>query len=130
MLGNGFIEYSNLNPWCEHGGSNILYVPFYFNSSDERDEWPDSRFVESAIQGLRLIKPEFTEGWVEEATLSRDRYGQAICLPGFSEQVPALRAPVRGLYVLDSTQLYPADRNLSGMIGLARLVSQMLVSEQ
>jgi len=127
---NGFIEYSNLNPWREYGGSDILYIPFYFDSSDERDEWPDSRFIESAIQGLRLIQPEFVQEWVEEATLSRDRYGQAICPPGFGERVPALRAPTEGLYVLDSTQLYPADRNLSGMIGLARSVAQMATDEQ
>ena len=127
---NGFIEYSNLNPWREYGGSNVLYVPFYFASSDERNEWPDSRFIESAIQGLGLIEPEFAEGWIEEATLSRDRYGQAICPPGFSKRVPALRAPIQGLYVLDSTQLYPADRNLSGMIELARSVGQMVADEQ
>jgi len=130
MAFNGFIEYSNLNPWREYGGSDILYVPFYFASSDERDEWPDSRFIQSAIQGLRLIQPEFTEEWVEAATLSRDRYGQAICPPGFSKRVPALRAPIQSLYVLDSVQLYPADRNLSGMIGLARSVGRMAADEQ
>ncbi len=127
---NGFIEYSNLNPWREYAGSDVLYVPFYFDSNDERNEWPDARFIESATQGLRLIQPEFAQEWVEEATLSRDRYGQAICPPGFGERVPALRAPTEGLYVLDSTQLYPADRNLSGMIRLARSVSQMVVGEQ
>jgi len=127
---NGFIEYSNLNPWREYGGSDVLYVPFYFDSSDERNEWSDSRFIESAIQGLRLIQPEFAQGWVEEAIVSRDRYGQAICPPGFGERVPALRAPTEGLYVLDSTQLYPADRNLSGMIRLARSVGQMAAGEQ
>jgi len=127
---NGFIEYSNLNPWREYGGSDVLYVPFYFDSSDERNKWPDSRFIESAIQGLRLIQPEFAQEWVEEATLSRDRYGQAICPPGFGERVPAVRAPTEGLYLLDSTQLYPADRNLSGMIRLARSVGQLVAGGQ
>jgi len=127
---NGFIEYSNLNPWREYGGSDVLYVPFYFDSSDECDSWPDSRFIESAIQGLHLIQPEFEREWVEEAMLSRDRHGQVICLPGFAECVPALRAPIEGLYLLDSSQLYPADRNLSGMIRLARSVGQMVAGEE
>ncbi len=127
---NGFIEYSNLNPWRGYGGSDVLYVPFYFDSSDERDKWPDSRFIELAIQGLQLIQPEFVRDGVEEAVLSRDRYGQAICPPGFGERVPALRAPTQGLYVLDSTQLYPADRNLSGMIKLARSAGQLAAGEQ
>ncbi len=125
---NGFVEYSNLNPGCEYGGSDVLYVPFYFDSSDKRNRWPDSRFIKSAIQGLQLIHPGFGQDWVEEAVLNRDRYGQAICPPGFGERVPALRAPIQGLYVLDSTQLYPADRNLSGMIKLARLVGQMIAA--
>jgi len=127
---NGFIEYSNLNPWHEYGGSDVLYVPFYFGSSDKRNEWPDSRFIESVIQGLHLIQPEFGGEWVEEAELSRDRYAQAVCPPGFGERVPAVRAATEGLYLLDSTQLYPADRNLSGMIKLARLAGQMAAGEK
>jgi len=127
---NGFIEYSNLNPWREYGGGNVLYVPFYFDSSDEREQWPDSRFIEASIEGLRLVEPGFAQRWVEEAMLSRDRYGQAICPPGFGERVPAVCTPTEGLYALDSTQLYPADRNLSGMIRLARSVGQMAADEQ
>ncbi len=126
---NGFVEYSNLNPWREYGGSEVLYVPFYLNADDERWQWSDAQFIETAVTGLKVVEPEFADAWVQEATVNRDRYAQAICLPGFSDRVPALRAPVPGLFVVDSTQLYPADRNLSGMIGLARSVAQMIAEE-
>ncbi len=123
---NGFVEYSNLNPWRQYGGAEVLYVPFYLNAGEERWQWSDDRLIEVSLAGLSVVQPEFDGSWVAEATVSRDAYAQAICPPGFSAQVPALRAPVEGLFVLDSTQLYPADRNLSGMIGLARSVACMI----
>ncbi len=123
---NGLVEYSNLNPWRDYGGSEILYVPFYLHPDDQRWQWSEAHFIEATIAGLNVVEPEFDESWVVEATVSRDWYAQAICPPHFSKQIPTLHAPVRGLFVLDSTQLYPADRNLSGMIGLARSLARMM----
>ncbi len=123
---NGFVEYSNLNPWREYGGSEILYVPFYLHADEPRWQWSEAQFIETTMAGLKVVEPEFDQSWVVKATVSRDWYAQAICSPHFSKQVPALRAPVGGLFVLDSTQLYPADRNLSGMIRLARSVARVM----
>lgn len=123
---SGFIEYSNLNPWRQYGGSEILYVPFYLNPEDQRNQWSDEEFIEAVLTDLAVVQPKFSQSWVRQATVNRDAYAQAICSPHFSEQIPTLRAPIEGLFVLDSTQLYPADRNLSGMIGLARSVAGMI----
>ncbi len=126
---NGLIEYSNLNPWRQYGGAGIIYVPLYMPADEELFVWPQEELIESIIGCLEIISPEFDRSWMREAIVTQDLHVQAICPPGFSQRKPNLAAPVSGLYVIDSTQLYPSDRCLSGMIGLAQTVSQMIDSE-
>lgn len=126
---NGFIEYSNLNPWRQYGGAEILYLPLYMPADEELFIWPQDELIESIIGCLEIICPEFDRSWIQEAIVTQDLHGQAICPPGFKQRKPALRAPLSGLYVIDSTQLYPSDRCLSGMIGLARGVGEMIDSQ-
>jgi hypothetical protein len=37
----------------------------------------------------------------------------------FREKIPPVKTPVEGIYLLDSTQVYPSDRSLNAMITLA-----------
>jgi len=123
---NGFIEYSNLNPSPQFGGSAIVYFPFYSEVSAPLFSAPDEEIVTPLIDSLSLINPELSAEMIEQVVVTRDPYGQAICPPHFSRQVPAIATPIPNLYLLDSTQLYPSDRCLSGMIGLADRLAAML----
>jgi len=126
---NGLIEYSNLNPWRQYGGAEIAYIPIYMPADEELFVWPQDDLTESVIGCLEIICPQFDRSWIREAIVTQDLHAQAICPPGFSQRMPAPAAPLPGLYVVDSTQLYPSDRCLSGMIGLARTVGHMIDSQ-
>ena len=115
----GFIEYSHLNPAAEPGGA-VVYVPLYMSREDPRFTMAEADLSGELVRGLQVVSPALREAQVREARLVTDDYAQAICPPGFAQRVPPLAAPVPGLYLLDSTQLYPSDRCLSGMIALAR----------
>lgn len=125
---NGLIEYSNLNPWQQYGGAQILYIPMYMPADEELFVWPQEELIEAVIGCLEILCPQFDRSWIREVIVTQDLHAQAICPPQFSQRQPALAAPLTGLYVLDSTQLYPSDRCLSGMIGLARTVGEMIDS--
>lgn len=116
---NGVVEYSNLNPWRETGGSEVAYIPLYMRTEDPRFLKRDSELAEEMMAGLEALFPPFDRSQVIQWLVTRDSYAQALCPPRFGERVPALASPLPGLYLTDSTQLYPADRHLSGMIGLA-----------
>ena len=121
----GFVEYSNLNPWREIGGSEVLYIPLYMPREDPRFTQPDADLAEELLEGLETLFPHFDRSQVVEWVVTRDLHAQALCPPHFSEHVPSIASPVPGLFITDSTQLYPADRNVSGMIGLARQAARM-----
>ncbi len=127
---NGFIEYTNLNPRTDAGAPHLLYVPFYLPPGAARYAQPDDELLADCIEGLRVIQPAFDSDWILGTRVFRDRYAQAICTTHFARRIPSLRSPVGGLYVTDSTQLYPSDRTISGMFGLAQQVAGLVLSEK
>ncbi|NSW57652.1 MAG: NAD(P)/FAD-dependent oxidoreductase [Armatimonadetes bacterium] len=117
---SGFIEYANLNHAALPNGEGLLYIPLYLPVNDPRFLTPEPELVGQAVNGLETLFPGFSADQVIEAVVTRDSYAQAFCPPGFGANIPAIQSPIAGLFLTDSTQLYPADRNVSGMIGLAR----------
>ncbi len=126
---NGIIEQTNLNQHWRAAGLNILYVPFYLPVSEPRYGLGDDQLCAEYVGMLKLINPAFDESWICERWVSRTPYAQAVCTTRFTDLVPQYRAPVRGLYVTDSTQFYPEDRTLSAAIQQGRRVAQLICED-
>ena len=116
---NGIIEYSRLYSIPDFNGS-IVYVPFYLESTRERYSYPDEQLFEEYCEALKVINPQFQREWVEDYKVFRAPHAQPICHQKFSEVVPAFESPWDGAYLIESTQLYPADRIVSGTMRLAQ----------
>jgi len=123
---NGCIEYTNLNPDMTADGSSIVYVPFYVPRDHERFTYDDERLVADCVRALGVLNPRFRPDWLLDSVVSRDPYAQVICATGFAASVPPYRTPIANLFLIDSSQLYPADRTISGTIDLARDVATLL----
>jgi len=123
---NGFIEYTNLNPRTDSNSPHLLYVPFYLPPGDARFAQPDAELLRDCLAGLQIVRPELREDWVLGHRVFRDRFAQAICTTNFAQRIPPVRSRVRGLLLTDSTQLYPSDRTISGMLGQARKVAELV----
>jgi protoporphyrinogen oxidase len=115
---SGIIEYSNLNRHAEPAGG-LAYLPLYTPRDDSRYLASPEELTEELVTALRLVIPDLQPTDITGTLLSRDHYAQAVTPPGFAQRIPPRQAPLAGLYLLDSTQLYPSDRCLSGMIALA-----------
>jgi protoporphyrinogen oxidase len=123
---NGFIEYTNLNARPDAGAPHVLYVPFYLPPGHPRFTQPDAGLYQECLAGLKIMRPDLEDDWVLGHRVFRDRYAQAICTTNFAQRIPPVRSAVAGLLMTDSTQLYPSDRTISGMIGQARRVAEIV----
>jgi hypothetical protein len=74
---------------------------------------------------LRRNKPEFEEDWVEEMWLYREDAAQPIITRGYSRRIPSYETPVEGLYLANTTQIYPQDRGMNYSVRLGRVVSEL-----
>jgi protoporphyrinogen oxidase len=116
----GVIEYSNLYTTRNNDNYSIVYIPYYLRTSSALFSSNDESLKLDFIHGLKKINPNFNENWIDECIITRNSYAQAICTVNFSSLVPAVTAPISGLFVNDSTQFYPEDRTMSGAIRQAR----------
>ena len=123
---NGFIEYTNLNPRVDADQPHILYVPFYLPPGHARFAQRDADLFQECFKGLQGVQPGLTDDWVLGYRVFRDRFAQAICTTNFARRIPPVRSSIRGLLLTDSTQLYPSDRTISGMLGQARKVAALI----
>lgn len=122
----GCIEYTRLNPMASLKQSTLLYVPHYLSSSEERYGWDLDTTLKHYLPALKRINPDFRAADIAEAYLNKAPYAQVLCRKGFAGLVPPFHAPVEGLYLTDSTQLYPEDRVISDLIRCAERVSELV----
>jgi len=120
IAANGVIEYTNLNPLEEISPHKIVYVPFYVSLEDKWYSKDEESLRSAFLDMLKIVNPGLTESSVVAFRAFRSPCAQAICEVGFKDRVPPVKTPIENLFVLDSTQTYPCDRNLSSLIGLAR----------
>ncbi|MFQ5809556.1 MAG: NAD(P)/FAD-dependent oxidoreductase [Armatimonadota bacterium] len=123
---NGIIEYGNLDDTSPLG-THVAYIPMYVDPASERYRASDEGLRAECIEALEELDRGFGRERVEQFRVFRDLHAQPICPPGFSQKVPGISSPIKGLYVTDSTQLYPEDRNRSGMVRLAKIAAQLAV---
>jgi len=116
---NGVIEYTNLNRPAG-AGETILYIPFYLTSDSPRFTRKDEELLEEYAAALAILDPGFTRDCIADHRVFRSRYAQPAFQVGANQQVPPQETPWDGCYLVESTQLYPADRIISGMLRLAQ----------
>jgi protoporphyrinogen oxidase len=54
---------------------------------------------------------------------------QPIIGVGYSEQIPDHRTPVPGLYLANTTQIYPEDRGTNYSVRMGRQVARMVLAD-
>ncbi|MEZ4647947.1 MAG: NAD(P)/FAD-dependent oxidoreductase [Candidatus Eisenbacteria bacterium] len=117
---NGVIQYSHLNDDPRLEGRTIAYIPFYLDRGHPRFQYSDELLYDEYCTALSILNPDFDRNWVEGYRVFRAPHAQPICGLDFSSQVPRIRTPWDHLYMIESTQLYPADRIISGNLRLAQ----------
>lgn len=119
IAANGLIEYTNLNPLEEIAPESIVYIPFYVPVEDPWFSMDVQSLEKSFFNMLKVVNPGLTPDSIRDFKVFRTEHAQAICTVNFKDRMPPVKTPVNNLFLLDSTQLYPSDRTLSALIGLA-----------
>jgi protoporphyrinogen oxidase len=117
----GVIEYSNLNPGA---GPAIVYAPFYMPKSHPKYARSNAEFVEEVLGYLPRLNSAFARDWVLATHCHRYDFAQPICPPGFYDMLPAMRTPVGGFFMADTSYYYPEDRSISESAEVGRRLAE------
>jgi protoporphyrinogen oxidase len=121
------IEHTNYVSPDVYGGRHFLYISNYLSQDSPLLALSEEELLRLYLPGIKRINPLFGPDWVEDTWLFRDDSAQPIITCNYSQRIPDHRTPVKGLYLANTTQIYPADRGINYSVELGRKVARMVV---
>ena len=125
----GLIEQTNLVPVERFNGRRFLYVANYLPRDHELLTKDMDELIDFYEPGLRQVNPQFERSWIKQSWMFREPAGQPVVLPNYRQRMPPYRAGVSGLYLANTTQVYPDDRGTNYAVREAEEVVDQLVRE-
>ena len=114
----GLIEHTNFVEPARYDGRRFLYVANYLEHGHELLGLDGDALLERYLPGLQRVNPAFDRSWVKALWLHREPAAQPIVTVGYHERIPALKTPVPGLVLANTTQVYPEDRGTNYAVRL------------
>jgi hypothetical protein len=81
------------------------------------------------LSGIRVINPAFEESWVREKWFFKDPGGQPIIGTNYSRSIPEMETGIAGLYLSNTTQVYPEDRGQNYSLRLGEEAARLIHSQ-
>ncbi len=121
------IEHTNMIDKSLYGGKHIVYISNYPDRNSELYRMEPEELLELFVPHLRKLNPDFDRSWVQEYHHHRVDGAQPIIGRNYSQRIPPHQTPVRGLYLANTTQIFPEDRGTNYSIRMGREVARMVM---
>jgi len=125
----GLIEHTNLIPRERYDGNHVLYLTNYIDRSDPVYRMSTDELLDLYLPHLEKFNPAFDRTWVKRCHHVRLDAAQPVIGTHYSERIPDHRTPLRGLYLANTTQVYPEDRGTNYSVRMGREVASMIMGD-
>jgi protoporphyrinogen oxidase len=125
----GVIEHTNFVSPQEYGGKRFVYLSKYLEPDHPYFTMPDEELIDEYVPFLKRINPEFNRSWIEQAWVFRERSAQPIIPLHYGERIPDHRAGLPGLYLANTTQIYPEDRGTNYSVRLGNHIATIVADD-
>ncbi|MGE5595626.1 MAG: NAD(P)/FAD-dependent oxidoreductase [Hyphomicrobiales bacterium] len=123
------VEHTNFMPPEKYGGNHIVYLSNYASPDNPVLQMDADQVFESYLAGIRRINPKFDPSWVRQKWLFKDPGGQPVITTNYSRQIADMRTGVDGLYLANTTQVYPEDRGQNYSLRLGEQVAKLMLED-
>jgi len=125
----GIIEHTNFMPPEDYGGKRYVYLSKYLEPDDPWFTMDDDALIAAYEPHLRRINPAFDRSWIERSWVFRERAAQPIVPLHYSERIPDHRTGLPGLYLANTTQIYPEDRGTNYSVRLGNRIAELVLGD-
>ena len=125
----GVIEQTNLLGPEHYGGKHIVYLSNYLQTDHRLYGLDHQELLNEYLPHLRKINPDFSESWIEASYHHRVDAAQPIIGTDYSSRLPDHRTPVAGVYLANTTQVYPEDRGTNYSVRMGKRVAAMVIED-
>jgi protoporphyrinogen oxidase len=123
------IEHTNYMDRAHYGGDHLVYCGVYVAPDHEYFQLSEDELTERFMRVLPRFNPDFSPDWIRKRWVFRAPYAQPVPFVNHSEKLPALRTPLRGLYLASMSQVYPWDRGTNHAVKMGRQVAGMVLDD-
>jgi protoporphyrinogen oxidase len=125
----GVIEHTNFIGPENYQGNHFLYISKYLDQDHPYLTMSEDELFREYVPYLQRINPDFSEEWVLERWVFRERAAQPIITQDYSNRIPEHRTPFHGLYLANSAQIYPEDRGTNYSVRLGNTVASIISND-
>ena len=125
----GVIEHTNMIDRSRYGGRHIVYLTNYPDRDSELYRKDAEELLEEFVPHLRRLNPDFDREWIVEYYHHRVDGAQPIIGVNYGARIPDHRTPFRGLYLANTTQIYPEDRGTNYSVRMGREVARLVLGD-
>ena len=123
------VEHTNFLSPADYGGNHIVYLSNYVAPDHPVLKLDAADAFASYLAGIRRINPAFDPSWVKQMWLFKDPGGQPVVTTNYSQQIPEMRTGIEGLYLANTTQVYPEDRGQNYSLRLGEQVARLMLED-
>ena len=125
----GLIEHTNLIDPAHYGGNHIVYISNYPSINSDIYTMGGPELFEYYIPYLQKINPAFNRSWVVDYHHHKVDAAQPIIGVNYSDKIPNMRTPIRGVYLANTTQIYPEDRGTNYSVRLGKQAAEFVIED-
>ena len=111
------------------GGHHLVYLPKYTRPGSPWLAMGDDEIRRSWVDAVKRMFPAFSEEWIRYFLVHRERYVEPL-RPIGSPDLPGAEAPVAGLYLATTAQIYPALTNGESVTRHAAKTAELVAGDR
>ena len=123
----GLIEQTNLIDPALYGGRRLLYIANYVSADDPILELDAEGVLDLYAPGLRQVAPGWDRGSVQKVWRFVEPAAQPTVTLGYPDRIPPMRTPAPGLFLANTTQIYPEDRGTNYSVRLGEEAAELML---
>lgn len=125
----GVIEQTNMVDPGHYGGNHVVYLSNYLTRDDPLYKLSHEDLLDEYLPHLKKINPEFDTSWILNSYRQHVDAAQPIIGTSYSERIPDHRTPIKGVYLANTTQVYPEDRGTNYSVRMGVQVANMAMND-
>ncbi|GAB4501927.1 MAG: NAD(P)/FAD-dependent oxidoreductase [Anaerolineales bacterium] len=122
------VEHTNFVLPEHFGGDHLVYVGDYLEPEHEHFSLSAEQLLEKFAPHLKKFNPNFEPGWVKKAWIFRTAYAQPVPLVNHSQNIPAIKTPLEGVFLASMSQVYPWDRGTNFAVEIGRRAAKEMLA--
>ena len=123
------VEHTNLISSGHYGGKNIVYLSNYLSTDHPLYNMEHGELLKEYLPHLRKIYPDFEHSWIEYSYYHKVAAAQPVIGINYSDRMPDHRTPFKGVYLANTTQVYPEDRGTNYSVRMGKQVAHMVMED-